>query len=561
MNIKKYILLSFIIICAIVAISLISNNSEARTCVWDGEGADNLASNPLNWNLNLAPIENDSILFNGTSVKNCVLDINIKITNFTINSPYSGIITQLSLLNIGNITQNSGTLTFSNSYETYLFNSTFVKNSGTLSSFGNFHLIGNCSFNIIGSSWFPTKLYIENYLLIIDLTGGATYLENNGTLDIRDSTFLVHIYHDNVFINNGVIIGTTSVKFTSYGKSVTLSSFGIIEVDVNFNLISVATGSWEVKLLTNISTNNNILISSASSTKTLTLNTNNYYISVNYLTITTRGILKCNNSIIHCNSLIATSGTVISETSTFIIEENGNINVAITNTLYNLNIKNIINFQSNCNVTNSITFINNLIQRDYGLYYNDIRQNTVSSNHEGIITISPFLINVSKMNLYLKPLISLNYINIEDNTIAINDFYHAEYISDIPVSWSLNTTATWISFENGNISGIANVTDTFYYTITATSIDGEVTTYTGYIYVASVYDLQMFTFIIIIWIILMIVFLLISLKYTEWGILGGIIWLLAGLLEFLDLNTTLGLIIISIGMFIMLYGAYELFKR
>lgn len=66
---------------------------------------------------------------------------------------------------------------------------------------------------------------------------------------------------------------------------------------------------------------------------------------------------------------------------------------------------------------------------------------------------------------------------------------------------------------------------------------------------------------IIIWLILMIVFLIISLKHTEWKIIAGIIWLLAGLLEFIQISETLGLIIISIGMFIMLYGILELMKR
>lgn len=66
---------------------------------------------------------------------------------------------------------------------------------------------------------------------------------------------------------------------------------------------------------------------------------------------------------------------------------------------------------------------------------------------------------------------------------------------------------------------------------------------------------------IIIWIILMLVFLIISLKHTEWKIIAGIIWLLSGLLEVIQISETLGLIVISIGMIIMLYGILELMKR
>lgn len=68
-------------------------------------------------------------------------------------------------------------------------------------------------------------------------------------------------------------------------------------------------------------------------------------------------------------------------------------------------------------------------------------------------------------------------------------------------------------------------------------------------------------FILYLYVILMITFLLISLKYTEWGIIAGIIWLFVGLDTVLPLNTPLGLIVISIGMFLMVYGILELFKR
>jgi len=73
------------------------------------------------------------------------------------------------------------------------------------------------------------------------------------------------------------------------------------------------------------------------------------------------------------------------------------------------------------------------------------------------------------------------------------------------------------------------------------------------------YDKAEYTFVIFLF--LMFTLLLISLRQPEWGILGGIVWILSALTYFIEFNASLGLIVISIGMLIMLYGVYELFRR
>ncbi|MFH2203171.1 MAG: SBBP repeat-containing protein, partial [Elusimicrobiota bacterium] len=60
-----------------------------QTRIWDGGGADNLASNPLNWSGNTAPVDGDSILFNATSVTPSSWDITgIALNDVTMAGDY-----------------------------------------------------------------------------------------------------------------------------------------------------------------------------------------------------------------------------------------------------------------------------------------------------------------------------------------------------------------------------------------------------------------------------------------------------------------------------------------
>lgn len=157
--------------------------------------------------------------------------------------------------------------------------------------------------------------------------------------------------------------------------------------------------------------------------------------------------------------------------------------------------------------------------------------------------------------------IILYWINYEPNEYGDNNtnYTYTFTVNLNNVTFSITTNATWlfIGSENGTIYGIAE-NGTYYVNVTATFED-EIIYYNYTLSIIVGEDMD--ELLILVWFILMLILLLISLKEPEWGILGGIVWVLAGLLEFIDLNTTLGLIIISIGMFIMLYGILELMKR
>jgi hypothetical protein len=67
---------------------------------WTGGGADNLASNPANWLNSLVPQNGDSVLFNGTSAKNCDWNISVTVGSLNLNSGYTGVFTLNTNLSI-----------------------------------------------------------------------------------------------------------------------------------------------------------------------------------------------------------------------------------------------------------------------------------------------------------------------------------------------------------------------------------------------------------------------------------------------------------------------------
>lgn len=64
----------------------------AATRTWDGEAGDDNWSSPMNWSDNTVPVAEDTVIFNGTSVKTCVLDVAVDIAEVRIEATYAGLL-------------------------------------------------------------------------------------------------------------------------------------------------------------------------------------------------------------------------------------------------------------------------------------------------------------------------------------------------------------------------------------------------------------------------------------------------------------------------------------
>lgn len=110
-------------------------STAAATIIWTGGGLDGLASNSANWPSSITPQNNDSIVFDNTSTKDCIWDASVIPAALTLNSGYTGTVTLNSeLLVTACVTISDGEFIINNSLTispTYTITAT-AGNGGTV---------------------------------------------------------------------------------------------------------------------------------------------------------------------------------------------------------------------------------------------------------------------------------------------------------------------------------------------------------------------------------------------------------------------------------------------
>jgi tripartite motif-containing protein 71 len=132
--------------------------ASAATVTWSGLGSDYNASDSANWMGGAAPQSGDSIVFDGTSSKDCLWDLELTLSSLLIDSSYGGTITHDAYLVItGNVTVSGGTVIVDNENLMIGGTSTPPVNEPTLVT-----TIGRGSFNIDGELSYPSGLTVDN---------------------------------------------------------------------------------------------------------------------------------------------------------------------------------------------------------------------------------------------------------------------------------------------------------------------------------------------------------------------------------------------------------------
>ncbi len=172
--------------------------SVTHVLVWDGGGADNLASNAVNWVDDVVPIDGDIAIFNGTSNKDAVIDVAFAdfLSEMQVNAGYSGqtpgytgqitFEKDLSITNL--LTQADGTLNLDAGSLNIDVGATFSFSGGTI--------VGSSALNIDGtmtSSGGSTEnpLQIEgifNSTGNVNVTAGALLLKGGGSFSATIDT-------------------------------------------------------------------------------------------------------------------------------------------------------------------------------------------------------------------------------------------------------------------------------------------------------------------------------------------------------------------------------------
>lgn len=162
---------------------------------WDGGGTDNNWNTAANWSPDGVPAAGEAVTFDGTSVKNCNINVVVNVGNFTIAPGYTGTITQTQTATASSFTQSGGR---------------FIQTAG-LNVSGNFSVTGG-------------PLPVSNF----STSGGSTFALTVG----GDMTF------------------TDTHNFTHNGVTVSLDGGGVHNItgNANFHTLEAATAADVIAL-------------------------------------------------------------------------------------------------------------------------------------------------------------------------------------------------------------------------------------------------------------------------------------------------------------------------
>lgn len=209
----KKVTLFTIVLSLVAVIILLSQTAYSVTRTWDGGGATNNWSEAANWSGDVVPEINDSVVFNATSSKSCVIDVTFiagvnSLSLTTLDNGYSGTVSfsnGLSTSFFGNLVINSGTLTLTDGNITHgVFSETFTLNGGVFNT---------------GSGSADLRLLFQN---------GGTFNGSTGPIDLDGG----------IFINNGTFNASSGLNTFATNASQNFQQTGGIfngngTVDIN----------------------------------------------------------------------------------------------------------------------------------------------------------------------------------------------------------------------------------------------------------------------------------------------------------------------------------------
>lgn len=300
---KAYIIL-------LISFIALSTPSLATDVFWDSDSivsAGQLASNATNWNLDVAPVTGDNVIFNGSSVQNCSWNLGtITLGSFYMASTYNG--TDLARVNLISNLNSTGDInisggTFSINPASYWVNTSgnFNYQSGAVSS-------NQISLNMSGSGKTLTsstsltylgKLYISDDT---NVTSAGIYIYANNitiasgkTMTIASGkriTFRPYAVGGSALQNYGNISGGTLAMITA-GTTPRTIKLGNLSSEFT---ISVSWGTSTTTLLgENTLINGNVTITGWNTTNQVNLSTGTYQFNVT-------GILTIRNATINQGS-------------------------------------------------------------------------------------------------------------------------------------------------------------------------------------------------------------------------------------------------------------------
>lgn len=211
-----------------IAVIFFVQETNAATRTWDGGGATNNWSEAANWSGDIAPTSTDDAVFDGTSTKNATVDTALTVNSVSVNSGYTGTITQSAALTVTNaFTQSSGTF----------------QGTAANAAFGSLTLNAPAVFNA------PSGELTFNGGYVVFTFNSGTFNDNNGTIIVAASNNYPYSYFrgQTRVLNNLKITGalyTWDSSVTRVRGTLTAANGGTLATTISLDgSIAVETGA------------------------------------------------------------------------------------------------------------------------------------------------------------------------------------------------------------------------------------------------------------------------------------------------------------------------------
>jgi RHS repeat-associated protein len=233
---------------------------------WTGLGTTNNWSQAANWSTGKVPTAADTVVFDGTSGKNAIVDAAFAgtVQNLDINNGYTGAVTlnhNLSML--GAFSQNAGT--FAEQANTLSVASNFTSTGGTFDAGTGTLLVNSSAGGMAHAIMVNGSLTLDNLTFGDSGSGHKTYTIGSGTTLNVLGTFTMQrssgtttmtanggtiAVQGNIVVGAGASGGTTDVQFAKTSQGQTYTSTGgmlpTLEVVDGMQTVSAAVGTTDL---------------------------------------------------------------------------------------------------------------------------------------------------------------------------------------------------------------------------------------------------------------------------------------------------------------------------
>lgn len=353
---------------------------DSRTFVWDGEGADDLASNDANWRKygngtilnNVGPSAGDDVVFNATSTKSCTWDLATEAYSFTIATGYTGTVTQGSVditIGAGGFRLLSGIFNPNSLRMVYCDGDVIYGSSGSVlpDKLGLQMEPGEHTLSLAKELRFRTLI---NKAELTHL-GNTLFLNNHVNDGTIYSDGVIRFYYTDVTLS-GRYIGNGELLFSRkalVGLNLYTAPDAVIDVNLNFRNEDDFNPNLYM-LLSDLSTHKSVQVQSIHGEyPEVRIDANGHSLTADSVTVGTGGNILWGEGTHRIGGLDTSAGASDFETSQVIMEQSGIISLGPGQSFYDLTVAKDVTatLGSDVEVTHYAIIYGSVVRSNYDL--------------------------------------------------------------------------------------------------------------------------------------------------------------------------------------------------